>query len=74
MLTDARNLPSGDTIHADVCIIGAGPAWISIAREFLGTGLRVCILESADHLDHRQPANQSLDISSTNTITTDTTS
>ena len=36
MLTAARNVPSGNTIHADVCIIGAGPAGISMANEFLG--------------------------------------
>ena len=73
MLTDARNVPSGDTIHADVCIIGARRAGISIAREFLVTGWLVCILESGDHLAHPQPANKSLDVGSTNTIITDTT-
>lgn len=46
MFVDARNLPMGTVIEADLCIIGGGAAGIAIAREFLGQGLRVCILES----------------------------
>jgi choline dehydrogenase-like flavoprotein len=30
----------------DVCIVGAGPAGISIARSFIGTPVRVCVVES----------------------------
>jgi choline dehydrogenase-like flavoprotein len=43
---DARTLETGTTIQADVCVIGAGAAGISIARELGGTSLRVCVLES----------------------------
>lgn len=46
MFVDARNLPPGTIIEADLCIIGGGAAGIAIAREFVGDGLRVCILES----------------------------
>jgi choline dehydrogenase-like flavoprotein len=46
MLWDARELPSNQLIETDLCIIGAGPAGISIAREFLGNGTRVCLVES----------------------------
>lgn len=46
MFVDARNLPSGTVIAADLCIIGGGAAGIAIAREFVGSGRRVCILES----------------------------
>ncbi|UPG96439.1 GMC oxidoreductase [Luteibacter aegosomatissinici] len=31
---------------ADLCVIGAGPAGIAIARAFLGTSVRVCLVES----------------------------
>jgi choline dehydrogenase-like flavoprotein len=46
VITDFRTLPDSSTIDADLCIIGAGPAGITIAREFIGTGIRVCLLES----------------------------
>ncbi len=46
MLIDARTLSPGSEIHADLCIIGSGPAGISLAREFLGSKTSVIILES----------------------------
>jgi choline dehydrogenase-like flavoprotein len=46
MFEDFRDLEDGIEIAADVCIIGAGPAGIACAREFVGTTLRVVVLES----------------------------
>ena len=46
MVVDARTLPEGHEIDADLCIIGAGPAGIAIARELAGTRHRICLLES----------------------------
>lgn len=46
MLTDARTLPSGTRRQADVCIIGAGAAGITIAMELRDSGLEVILLES----------------------------
>ncbi len=46
MQFDSRTLPDGETIDVDVCIVGAGPAGTVCAREFLGTGVRVAVLES----------------------------
>ncbi|MGH8900727.1 MAG: FAD-dependent oxidoreductase [Egibacteraceae bacterium] len=46
MLSDARELANNQQIETDLCIVGAGPAGISVAREFLGGGARVCLLES----------------------------
>jgi choline dehydrogenase-like flavoprotein len=46
MLRDGRAIPEDELLETDLCIIGAGPAGISIAREFIGKGLRVCLLES----------------------------
>jgi choline dehydrogenase-like flavoprotein len=45
MIDDARTLPDGDTVDTDVCIIGAGPAGITLARELMGERFRVCLLE-----------------------------
>ncbi|AFY47676.1 choline dehydrogenase-like flavoprotein [Nostoc sp. PCC 7524] len=46
MLIDARILPQNETIETEVCIVGAGPAGITLARELAGTDFRVCLLES----------------------------
>ncbi len=46
MLTDARRLPQDTEIEADICIIGAGAAGITLAREFVGQPFKVCLVES----------------------------
>lgn len=46
MFSDAREIPDGASIEADICIVGAGAAGITIARELIGTPLQVCLLES----------------------------
>lgn len=46
MFIDAREIPDGKSIEADLCVIGAGAAGITIAREMIGTQLRVIVLES----------------------------
>ena len=46
MLVDARRLLGDEIIEAEICIVGGGPAGITLAREFTGQNLRVCILES----------------------------
>lgn len=48
-----------DEIDADVCIVGAGPAGINIARELAGTGVRVCLLESGGADVERRVQRQS---------------
>ncbi len=48
MITDANTLAPNQTIDTDLLIIGAGPAGITIAREFAGTAIRVVLLESGD--------------------------
>lgn len=45
MLINARSLQSGE-IKKDICIMGAGQAGISLAREFINHHLDVGIIES----------------------------
>ena len=45
MFTDARSIAAGSTLQADICIVGAGVAGITLAREFIGRPERVVLLE-----------------------------
>ena len=46
MFVDARSVPTGSVIETEVCIVGAGAAGITLAREFIHSGFRVILLES----------------------------
>jgi choline dehydrogenase-like flavoprotein len=46
MIVDARSVPEDEIIETDVCIVGAGVAGITLAREFIDEEFRVCLLES----------------------------
>jgi choline dehydrogenase-like flavoprotein len=46
MIIDARTLSENETVKTDVCIVGAGTAGITLAREFMHQKFRVCLLES----------------------------
>jgi choline dehydrogenase-like flavoprotein len=48
MLIDARSATPGAVIQAELCIVGAGAAGITLAREFIGSSVNVCVLESGD--------------------------
>jgi choline dehydrogenase-like flavoprotein len=43
--TDARSLPNGTVLDADLCIVGAGASGITIARGLSGSNLKVLLLE-----------------------------
>jgi choline dehydrogenase-like flavoprotein len=49
---DANTIARGSTLEADVCIVGGGPAGISLALSLSSTGLSVLLLEAG-----RQPAD-----------------
>jgi choline dehydrogenase-like flavoprotein len=58
MLIDARTVVPSAQVEADLCIIGAGASGITLSQEFIGTSLKVCVLESGA-LDF-DPLTQSL--------------
>src|SRR5437870_4154142 len=45
MHIDARTLPNGSVLEADLCIVGAGAAGISMALEWIGSRHKVLLLE-----------------------------
>jgi choline dehydrogenase-like flavoprotein len=58
MIDDSSQLNDGATLHAEVCIIGAGAAGITLALELAGTGISVLLLESGGLVP--EPETQSL--------------
>jgi choline dehydrogenase-like flavoprotein len=48
MFIDGRQIAESEILNADLCIVGAGPAGITIAREFNGQDLSVLLLETGD--------------------------
>ncbi len=46
LFIDARSVPTGTVIETEVCIVGAGAAGITLAREFTNASFRVVLLES----------------------------
>jgi choline dehydrogenase-like flavoprotein len=58
VLIDARTMRDGARIECDIVIVGAGAAGLTIARQFIGSGRNVCLVESGGFdLD---PATQAL--------------
>ena len=54
MFVDLRSHDPTKAIEADIVIVGAGPAGISLAQTFLGTRTRVCLIESGDTTHSRE--------------------
>src|SRR5215813_63056 len=46
MFLDLRQIPGDTTLEADLCIVGAGAAGITIARPFIGRPITVLVVES----------------------------
>jgi choline dehydrogenase-like flavoprotein len=45
MFSDARSFASGSVLDADICVIGAGAAGITLCREFIGRREKIVLLE-----------------------------
>jgi choline dehydrogenase-like flavoprotein len=48
MFLDLRQMPDATALEADICIIGAGAAGITLARQFVGRSIAVLVVESGD--------------------------
>jgi choline dehydrogenase-like flavoprotein len=58
MIVDFESLQSDAVFDADVCIVGAGPAGLTLAHELAGTAHQVVVLEAGGFA--REPAAQQL--------------
>jgi choline dehydrogenase-like flavoprotein len=58
VLLDAADVRPGATVDADVCIVGGGPAAITVARELAGSTRSVVLLESGGF--SREPDTEAL--------------
>lgn len=69
MLIDARTVEDRATLHADICIVGAGAAGITLALELDGRPISVLLLESGGISP--DPATRSLNAGETTGIAYD---
>jgi choline dehydrogenase-like flavoprotein len=58
VLSDLREQETGSSLSVDVCVVGGGPAGITVANELIGSGLKVCLVESGGEVD--EPDTQAL--------------
>jgi choline dehydrogenase-like flavoprotein len=58
MIGDARHIVYGTTVEADICIVGAGAAGITLALELLRSGMRILLLEAGGTAEN--PDDQAL--------------
>ena len=49
MHIDGRSITSNSVIGCDVCIVGAGTAGVTLARELAAQNFKVALIESGDH-------------------------
>jgi choline dehydrogenase-like flavoprotein len=63
VFVDARTVPDGTRLEADVAIAGAGAAGISLAHELAGTGITAVLLESGGFT--REPETYDLNVGAT---------
>ena len=63
MIIDARGIEKAKRVKTDICVLGAGPAGITLAREFSKTGHSVCLVESGGFAEEEatQALNHGID-------------
>src|SRR4026207_821451 len=54
MIKTPESVPKTGVIQTDVCIVGAGAAGITLAREFIDQRFEVCLLESGGMSPHKR--------------------
>lgn len=54
MIIDANEFQNDRVLSTDICIIGAGVAGLTLAKELQGTGRDVCVLEQGGMRNERQ--------------------
>jgi choline dehydrogenase-like flavoprotein len=54
MIKGSNSIPKNAVIQTNVCIVGAGPAGITLAREFIDQPFDVCLLESGTFSSHER--------------------
>jgi choline dehydrogenase-like flavoprotein len=59
MIIDTSKIAANTVIQTDICIVGAGPAGLTLVRELLGQSLQICVLESGG-LQPPDPATAAL--------------
>ena len=62
MYIDSRKITKNKIVESDICVIGAGPAGITLALEFINKSFRVCLLESGgfDYDSETEDLNQGI--------------
>ncbi len=51
MFADALDVYGQSVVNADICIVGAGPAGLTLALELNGKGIKVLLLEAGNFDD-----------------------
>jgi len=58
VIEDLRELATAKMLAVDLCVVGGGPAGVTIAKELFGSGLRVCLVDGGGF--EEEPETQAL--------------
>src|SRR5579863_5071575 len=60
-ICNGRDIPTNTTKHADVCVIGSGPAGITAAWKLSLAGFNVIVLDGSRQLNYPPPGQDYFD-------------